>query len=111
MRRTSDSSEKLKRTRAPATSPEGRENQMSALAEALSEKRMREGTASSQEILYWIKAGSERERLERDKLRSEVQKLQAQKEALDSGKRIEALYSDAMKAVKTYRGERDDDDD
>lgn len=111
MRRTGEGITKVERQRAPASSQEARESQMAALAEALAEKRMREGTATSQEILYWIKAGSERERLERDKLRSEVAKLQAQKEALGSAKEIERLYSEAMKAVKTYRGESDEFDD
>lgn len=111
MRRTGEGTTQLDRKRAPASSQEARENQMAAMAEALSEKRMREGTASSQEIVYWLKVGSERERLERDKLRSEVNMLKAKKEALESGQRVEELFTDAMKAIKTYRGERNDEDD
>lgn len=110
MRRTGEGTTKLNRQRAPASSQEARENQLTSLAEALAEKQMMEGTASSQVITYYLKLGSQREKLEREKLRSEVEMLQAKKEALESAQRIEELYSEAMKAVKTYRGERDDND-
>ena len=111
MRRTGEGTPKLNRQRAPASSQEARENQLTSLAEALAEKQMMEGTASSQVITYYLKLGSQREKLEREKLRSEVEMLKAKKEALESAQRIEELYSEAMKAVKTYRGERDEVDD
>lgn len=111
MRRTGEGTAKLNRRRAPASSQEARENQLTALAEALAEKQMMEGTASSQVITYYLKLGSQREKLERDKLKSEVEMLRAKKEALESAQRIEELYSEAMKAVKTYRGENDGFDD
>lgn len=110
MRRTGEGTSKLNRQRAPASSQEARENQLTSLAEALAEKQMMEGTASSQVITYYLKLGSQREKLERDKLKSEVEMLQAKKEALESAQRIEELYSEAMKAVKTYRGEMNDND-
>lgn len=111
MRRTGEGTSKLNRQRAPASSQEARENQLTSLAEALAEKQMMEGTASSQVITYYLKLGSQREKLERDKLKSEVEMLRAKKEALESAQRIEELYSEAMKAVKTYRGESNDLDD
>ena len=111
MKRTSESAGKLDRRRAPASSPEARENQLISLAEARAEEQLRNGTASSQVIVHYLRLGSMREKLERDKLKSEVEMLKAKKEALDSTKRIEELYSEAMKAVRSYRGEADDDDD
>lgn len=110
MRRTSESAGKLERRRAPASSPEARENQLIALAEARAEEQLRNGTASSQVICHYLRLGSMREKLERDKLKSEVEMLKAKKEALDSAKRVEELYSEAMKAVRSYRGEMDDED-
>ena len=110
MKRTSESVNRLERNRAPASSQEARENQLIALAEARAEEQLRNGTASSQVICHYLKLGSTREKLEREKLKSEVDMLIAKKEAIESSKRIEELYSEAMKAVKTYRGESDEDD-
>ena len=111
MKRTSGSIGKLEHRRAPASSPEARENQLIALAEARAEEQLRNGTASSQVICHYLRLGSMREKLERDKLKSEVEMLKAKKEALDSAKKVEELYSEAMKAVRSYRGEMDDEDD
>lgn len=110
MKRSSESITKLDRKRAPASSPEARENQLIALAEARAEEQLRNGTASSQVICHYLRLGSMREKLEREKLKSEVDMLVAKKEALESSKRIEELYSEAMKAVRTYRGESDDEE-
>ena len=111
MRRANDSVEKIERRRAPASSPEARENQLIALAEARAEEQLRNGTASSQVICHYLRLGSQREKLEREKLKSEVEMLVAKKEAIESAKRVEELYSEAMRAVRSYRGEGDDDDD
>lgn len=111
MKRASDSVKQLEHRRAPAVSPEARENQLIALAEARAEEQLRNGTASSQVICHYLRLGSQREKLEREKLKSEVEMLVAKKEAIESAKRVEELYSEAMKAVRSYRGESDDDDD
>lgn len=111
MRRTSESAGKLERRRAPASSPEARENQLIALAEARAEEQLRNGTASAQVICHYLKLGTMRNKLECDKLEKQVRVLEAKREALDSSKRVEELYSEAMKAVKSYRGELDDEDD
>lgn len=111
MRRTSEGVRRLERRGAPASSPEARENQLIALAEARAEEQLRNGTASSQVICHYLKLGSMREKLEREKLESEVEVLRAKKEAYDSSKRIEELYSEAMKAVLSYRGVSNGEDD
>lgn len=111
MRRAKESGEVFERKRAPAASPEAREDQLIALAEARAEEQLRNGTASAQVICHYLKLGSQRERLEREKLKNEVELMKAKKKAIDSGERIEALYSEAMKAVLRYRGERVEEDD
>lgn len=111
MKRASDSVGKLEHRRAPASSPEARENQLIALAEARAEEQLRNGTASSQVICHYLRLGSQREKLEREKLKSEVEMLVAKKEAIESAKRVEELYSEAMRAVRTYRGESEDEND
>lgn len=98
-----------KKTR-PALTPEARENQMIALAVDLAEKQLLEGTASSQVITHFLKLATSRERLEREKLEKENELLRAKTEAIESAKRVEELYSNALKAMRSYRGETDDED-
>ena len=88
----------------PALSPEVRENQMISLAVDLAEKQLMEGTASSQVITHYLKLGSTKERLEKEKLEEENKLLKAKTEALQSAKRVEELYSDAIAAMKRYSG-------
>lgn len=86
----------------PATTPEARENQLISLAVDLAEKQLREGTASSQVITHYLKLGSSRADLEKEKLRKENALLEAKTESLESAKRIEELYAEALNAMKNY---------
>lgn len=99
----------------PAMSPEARENQMIAYAVDLAEKQLREGTASSQVITHYLKLGSSKERLEREKLERENELLRAKAENLQSAQRSEEVYREALKAMRTYSGqitdEEEDEDD
>lgn len=88
----------------PATTPEGNENVMISLAMSLAEKRLREGTASAQEVTHWLKLGSSREKLEQERLAMEVELLEAKREGLASAKRVEELYEEAIKAMRSYAG-------
>lgn len=94
----------------PALTPEARENQMIALAVDLAEKQLIEGTASSQVITHFLKLATSRERLEKEKLEKENELLRAKTEAIESAKRVEELYSDALRAMRSYRGETVDED-
>lgn len=99
------------RRRPPARTPEERENQMINMAVDLAEKQLREGTASSQVITHYLKLGTTRERLEREMLRKQMKNLEAKTEAITSAKRIEELYTDAIKAMKIYGGEDVEEDE
>lgn len=87
----------------PATTPEARENQLIALAVDLAEKQMREGTASAQVITHYLKLGSTKERLEKDILEKQKKLIEAKTESLQSAKRIEELYTNALEAMRLYR--------
>ena len=88
----------------PALSPEARENQLIFLATDLAEQQLRDGTASSQVITHYLKLGSTRERLERERLAEENKLLKAKTEALQSQKRTEELFAEAIKAFGVYSG-------
>lgn len=95
----------------PATTPEGRENQLISLAADLAEKQLREGTASSQVITHFLKMASGRESLERAKIERENLLLSAKVDELSSRKNTEELYAKALKAMKQYSGQDVDDYD
>lgn len=102
------SSPKSAKKMRAALTPEARENQMIALAMNLVEQRLLDGTASSQETTHFLKLGTEKARLEREKLMEENKLLKAKTEQIESAKRIESLYEDAMKAFKGYRTDSDE---
>ena len=94
----------------PALTPEARENQMISLAVDLAERQLQEGTASSQVITHYLKLGSMRERLEREKLEEENKLLKARTEQIQSMKRVEELYEEAIKAMRNYSGQGEQDE-
>ena len=95
----------------PALTPEARENQLIYLATDLAEKQLREGTASSQVITHYLKLGSTKEKLEREKLEEENKLLRAKTENLQSQKNVEETYLKAINAMKRYSGNGDVDDE
>lgn len=96
-----------KRRGRPAMTPEERENQIINKAYDLVERRIEEGTATSQETTHFLKMGSSRERLEQERLETSNLLDQAKVEAIASQQKIEELYADALVAMTTYQG-RDD---
>lgn len=105
MPRAVNSEEKSVRRRPPAVTPIEREDRMIAMAFNLAEKKLADGTASNQMIIHYLKLGSERERLEKEKLIKENELLRAKTEALESAKNVEELYRNAIKAMRIYSGE------
>lgn len=101
--------------RRPATTPEGRENQLISMAMDLAEDRISSGSASAQEVVHFLRLGSSREKLEQERIRNENQLTQAKIEHMASLQRQEELISDALKAMRGYQGldqpEQDDIED
>ena len=94
----------------PALTPESRENQLISLAVDLAEKQLQEGTASSQVITHYLKLGSTKERIEKEILEKQKELITAKTEALQSAKRVEELYANAIKAMRSYSGQPDYDE-
>lgn len=98
-----------KRSR-PALTPEARENQLIALAVDLAEQQLRDGTASSQVISHYLKLGSSKAALEKEKIAHENELLKAKTESIQSAKRIEEVYERALNAMRDYSGHGNIDD-
>ena len=91
----------------PAISPEARESQLIALAYDLVEKRLLDGSATSQETTSLIRLGTAKARLEAEKLKRENQLLTAKTESIESAEKSEKLYADAIAAMRKYSGNQD----
>jgi hypothetical protein len=100
---TSEPKQKMR----PALTPDAREKQLAAAAYDLSEQRLLDGTASAQEIVYWLKVGSMREKAERERLAEENKLLRAKTKAIEDDKENRVLYEDAIKAMRNYSGHGD----
>ena len=86
----------------PAITPEGREDQMIAYAIDLAEQQLRNGTASSQVITHYLKLGSVKEKLDKQKLEEEIKLLKAKTEAIKAEKDRDVLYAQAIEAMRRY---------
>jgi len=89
---------------SPASNPEERENQMISLAVNLAEQQLREGTASSQVIVHYLKLASTRNKLEEEKIKYETAMLQAKKDALNKSGQLQELMANALDAFRSYSG-------
>lgn len=105
------SNTKQQRKIRPALTPEAREMQLISMAYDAAEQQLLAGTASSQVITHFLKLGSEKERLEREKLEEENKLLRAKTKAVESSEEIKSLYAEAVKAMQRYSGVEDPDDE
>lgn len=95
--------------RRRAKDPQRREDQLISLAIDLAEERLLNKTATSQEIVHFLKLASEKEKKERMLLDEQIKLARAKTEAYESSKRVEELYKEAMSVMKTYSGNRTDE--
>lgn len=86
----------------PGLTPEADENQMIALAINLVKQRLIDGTASSQETTHYLKLATPKARLENKLLEAQAEMAIAKKEALESQKRSEEMFREAIAAFKSY---------
>lgn len=95
----------------PATTLEGREDQLIAAAMDLVEQRIANGTASAQETVHFLKLGSTRNQIEQNNLRSQAEMLAARVKDMESRTSSESLYAEALQAFKGYSGQESIEDD
>lgn len=102
---------KGKKPGPPATTLEGRENQLISLAVDLAEQQLLDGTASAQVITHYLKLGTTRAKLEYEKLERENELLKAKTENLQAQKRYEEMFEQAINAMRSYSGASEETDD
>lgn len=103
--------ENTSRPRRPALTPEARENQLISLAVDLAERQLQDGTASSQVITHFLKLGTTKAELEKEKLERENELLRAKTDAIEGSKDMLEMYENAIKAMQRYSGHGGSDDE
>jgi len=88
----------------PATTLEGREDQLIAAAMDLIEKRIHDGTASAQETVHFARQGSVQNKLALAKLAAENEVLKARVKEMESRTSTEGMYAEALAAFRGYAG-------
>jgi len=97
--------------RPAATTPEAREQQLGSYAYDLAEKRLLNGSASASEVIYFLKANSNRDKLEKARIEQENLLTQAKISQAGSANRMEDLLENAMKAFTQYKGNPDGEEE
>lgn len=99
------------RSMRPALSPEARQGQLISLAVDLVEKRLRDGSATSQETTHFLKLANRESELKNQLLEMQIALAQAKTEALRSEKHREELFTEAIAAMKRYSGHGGEESD
>lgn len=93
----------------PAMNPEAREQQLIHLAYNLAEERLRNGTASAQEVTHLLKAGQKQSELAIREAELKNDLLIARTTQIGNEEQQQQMLRDAMQAFAGYRGEIDPD--
>lgn len=75
------------------------------MAMDLAEQQIADKSASSQLLTHFVKAGSQRERLEQERLRNENAVLRKKVETMEAAIDVKNLMSEAIQAFKGYTGD------
>lgn len=82
-----------------------REDELIDKATLEAERRIVSGKASDSLLIHYLKLGTTKNELEKQKLEAEVRLAESKTEAIEQSKKIEELYADAIKAMRTYTGQ------
>lgn len=74
----------------------------------LAKQRIADGTASSQLITHFLKLASPREKLEQERIKSEIALNKQKIKAIEQEAELAAKYDAAIRAMQGYRGARQD---
>lgn len=100
-----------KRKQTPARTPEGRENQLVNYAMDEIERRLLNGTASSQILTALLKLATTKAQLELEKLRSDIALQRAKEQEIEDKASNSDLYAQALAAFRSYKGDTTEEDE
>lgn len=88
----------------PLFTEEARRNNLINLAYDLAERRLREGTATAQEITYLLKLSGPKPELEYEIMKSQQKLLDAKTKSIESMEAQNDMYQQAIEAMRIYSG-------
>lgn len=97
--------------RARGTTPEARENRLVSLAYDQAERQLEQGDAPAMVVVHLLKLRTAEQKLKEEKLRKENLLLEARTSSLEDGKNAGEMYAAALKAIHSYQGRDDEDED
>ena len=97
-----------KRRRKPARTVEDKENELINKAVALADQQLTDGTAPTAVIIHYLRLGTAREQLEREKIKHENLLLETKVKTMEAAEQREQDYAEAIKAMTRYKGENFD---
>lgn len=100
-----------KRSQTPARTTQARQNQLINLAVDEAERRLKNGTASSQIICTLLHHATVKAQLELEKLRGDIALSKAKEKEIEEKASNSDLYARALEAFKSYKGDREEDED
>lgn len=103
-RRTVHDEQPAPRRRSPAKTPEEWESLLISKAQNLIEKQIDDGTISSTVLAIYAKGGTERDRLEKQRLVNDNAYLEQKVKTMAQAVDIKNLMEDALYAFQGYEG-------
>ena len=92
--------------RSPAKTPLEREHVLVSKSLNLIERQIEDGSVSSTVLAIYAKAGTERERLEKERLTNENAVLRKKLETMEAAIDVKNLMEEALYAFKGYTGQK-----
>lgn len=106
MARRIDDEHTAPRRRSHAKTPEERESLLIAKSLNLIEQQIDDGSVSSTVLAIYAKAGTERDRLEKMRIRNENEVLKKKVQTMEAAVDVKNLMEDALAAFKGYSGQQ-----
>ena len=91
-----------------AKTPEERDMQLALLATDAIERRIRNGEASAQELLFYAKKGGRRDKIEEEILENNRKLIEAKTLQIEESRKTQERYQEVIDAIKRYSGVEDD---
>lgn len=99
-----------KRKQPAARTPEAKENYLINLAVEEVERRLLNGSISSQLLTVLLKLATTKAQLEIEKLRSDISLQKAKEQEIEKKATDSDLFKEALEAFKSYKGGTSDDE-
>lgn len=96
---------KEKKSLRPPETDEGMENQLISLANKQAYKMLSEGRAPASVVCHFLKEGSAKNKLEKQKLEADIAAEEAKTKAYNAAAESGDLLQEALQQFKVYSGE------